>query len=71
MARTVVLNCEADTHAAAVLGKTARKNESVAGTFFRREEAAADQMLDWPEHRLDRDKAVGISFLEFEPVLAQ
>jgi hypothetical protein len=62
---------EADPQAAAVLGKAARENEGVARTFFRREEAAPDQGLDCPEHRLDCDTSLDISLLELEPVLAQ
>src|SRR5262245_9758558 len=62
---------KADADAAAVLGKAAREDEGVARTFLGREEAATDQVLDRPEHRLDGDASFDIGLLELEPVLAQ
>src|SRR5688500_6293111 len=62
---------KADAYAAAVLGKAAREDEGIARTFFRREEAAANQVLDRSQHRLDSDASLGIGFLELKPVLTE
>ena len=66
------VECKADPHAAAVLGQAAGEHEGIPRTFIRRKEAAADEVLDRPEHRLDGDAPVGIGILKkSKPVVAQ